>query len=182
MSETITAFKMGDAIPEWLLALNPGVPGAVKGAFRFGTDVDVIEAESYYLIFPTSVSPGLPTIIDLEGSYGCNVWAAAKPVFMVHGRSITFPEGTDLAAWCAAHGWTAAPTFGPEGVPLPARTQQELGAAMIAQQQAEQARQAELGRQEALRQLDRIRAERGIVMPGPKRSLWRKLSGLFDGS
>lgn len=88
---TRTTFKMGADVPEWLLSIDPTGPDSRKGSFRFGTDVDVFDTPDWFLIFPISIHQAGPRIFDDEGTSGCNVNAASKPVWIADHRSAIFP-------------------------------------------------------------------------------------------
>lgn len=103
LTVTVTKFKMGDAIPAWLLSIEPLMAGAIMGAFRFGTDVDVFDCPEYFAVVPTSVTQAQPRIIDLEGSVGVNISASGKPIIVAVGREL-FLQTSQQAEGIAALG------------------------------------------------------------------------------
>ena len=106
LTVTVTKFKMGDAIPPWLLSIEPLMAGAIMGAFRFGTDVDVFDCPEYFAVVPTSVTQAQPRIIDLEGSVGVNVSAAGKPIIVAVGRELFLQTRQQVEGMAAlGFGW-----------------------------------------------------------------------------
>lgn len=82
---TVTPMKMGEAIPEWLVTLepNPANPQASRrGEFRFAVDVDILDLPDYFLVLPRASTPFL-RLVDADGTEGCILWAASKPVHLV---------------------------------------------------------------------------------------------------
>lgn len=92
MSQAVTTFKMGQAVPDWLLALEPIDATSRRGeGLRFGTDVHVVEAEDYYLILPLRFEP-VAGLLDAAGSHHCAIWAASKPVRLMNVETQALPR------------------------------------------------------------------------------------------
>lgn len=89
----ITVLAMGSAIPDWLVVADPVEPGAPKGAWRFDCDVVIIELVSDFFVMPIIPLGQMSTcsIMDWTGMAGHNVYAASKPVRVIHQCNHIFP-------------------------------------------------------------------------------------------
>lgn len=90
-----TRFNPGDKAPEWLIAMEPRIPTAVKGDITFQTACDVIDLPDCYIVFPVGFG-NLPSIFKFEGS-GCNIFAASKQV--KSAISVSSFETVDYQHW-----------------------------------------------------------------------------------
>ena len=92
MTETITQFAMGEAVPEWLITVEPMHPGSHKQNFRFAVDVDVIETPDVFVVVPRMFGNFL-AIIDMSGTHGCHMFAPGKPTRIATGLADIFAPG-----------------------------------------------------------------------------------------
>lgn len=81
---TVTRMAAGSEVPEWLIAMEPNNPNAVRGAIRFGIDMNLIELPDMYVLVPCSIwqAPGAQAIY-MGGGQGMNTFAPGKPVRVV---------------------------------------------------------------------------------------------------
>lgn len=89
----VTTIPMGSTIPDWLLAADPLVAGAPKGAWRFDCDVVVIELASDIFVWPI-IPLGVVnanTVLDWTGMDQHNVYATGKTVRVIHQFNSIFP-------------------------------------------------------------------------------------------
>lgn len=92
MSEAaVTKVRMGQGVPEWLLAIEPMGPQANRGAFRFAVDVDIIDTPDFFVVVPT-MAGSYPGILDMQDTHGCKVLAASKLVRFALVQDCVFEE------------------------------------------------------------------------------------------
>lgn len=96
-NDVIARFRAGDDIPEWLLVREPLQKGAPKGVFRFAADTYVIDLPQHFLWV---LEQEAPRFIDDAGMQAHRVYAASKPVALVHKMSGIMPLGQE--AWVLA--------------------------------------------------------------------------------
>ena len=116
MTETVTRYRMGADIPEWLIAVEPNRPESRKGTFRFATDVDVIETENYWLVIQIGYE-SLPEIVDGVGMSGCTIFAASKPVRIIRAFQTVLPMAPNVPMYETLYGAPLQPKPVPQEPP-----------------------------------------------------------------
>jgi hypothetical protein len=88
----ITILPMGSSIPDWLIVADPKVAGAPKGHWRFDVDVSIVELADDFIVFPilTIGEPSTARILDMTGIGPHHIYAATKPVRIVHAFNSFF--------------------------------------------------------------------------------------------
>lgn len=92
MTSTVTQFRMGADVPEWLLTLEPRTAQSKKENFRFMVDVDVIETEQVFVVVPRVFGP-YSGMIDTSGVVDCDMFAPGKPTRMANQLMDVFARG-----------------------------------------------------------------------------------------
>lgn len=89
----ISILRMGSPIPDWLLVADPQVAGAPKGNWRFDVDVSIVELADDFIVFPILPfgEPSSARILDMIGIDKHHIYAAAKPVRVIHMVNTFFP-------------------------------------------------------------------------------------------
>lgn len=89
---TVRQFAMGEAIPEWLLTLEPRSKTSRREHFRFAVDVDMIETTEVFVVVPR-VFGNYGTMIDMMGTSDCDMFAPGKPVRFASTLMDVFARG-----------------------------------------------------------------------------------------
>lgn len=89
----ISILRMGSPIPDWLLVADPQVAGAPKGNWRFDVDVSIVELTDDIIVFPVLPfgEPSSARILDMTGIGPHHIYAATKPVRIIHMVNTFFP-------------------------------------------------------------------------------------------
>lgn len=94
------SFKAGDAVPDWLLDVEPREDGAASPALArpviaFTIDCHVVETSLGYFVVPDSMP--FPSIINVTGTDdgAASIFAPAKPVTLPISFQIMHPDGWD---------------------------------------------------------------------------------------
>lgn len=91
----MTHYPAGADVPDWLIAVEPGEPGAVFESLKFMGPAIVVDLPDRYLVFSPDLQQPPPTLHIIGGAN--RVYAAAKPVHLVQGTAGFWT--LDVNAW-----------------------------------------------------------------------------------
>lgn len=104
MSDAITQFKAGDAIPEWLIVAEPMQPGAPRGSgLTFSVGVYVVDFPEAYLL--VAIHPYAGSLIEANGMDAHRIYAPGdKPVGYVISIGSYQPLAVNAWQWIGPNG------------------------------------------------------------------------------
>lgn len=73
----VQSFREGQAVPEWLLAMEPTSAVAIRGSLTFATDVRLFEDRGGYWLLPTDPTK-MVHMIRLSGGRDCKLMAGSQ--------------------------------------------------------------------------------------------------------
>ena len=75
----VQSFRAGQAVPEWLLYLEPKSPTANRGTFCFAADADLYEKQGQYWLLPANPLT-VQFLFAMIGTQDCQLTAGSRQV------------------------------------------------------------------------------------------------------
>nr|WP_145994376.1 hypothetical protein [Mesorhizobium loti] len=73
----VQSFRAGQAVPEWLLFLEPKSPSANRGTFCFAADADLYEKQGRYWLLPADPLT-MQFLFAMIGTQNCTLIAGSQ--------------------------------------------------------------------------------------------------------
>lgn len=75
----VQSFRAGEAVPEWLLVLEPKSPSANRGTFCFAADADLYQKHGRYWLLPTNPLT-MQFLFAMIGTQDCQLTAGGLQI------------------------------------------------------------------------------------------------------